>query len=113
MAQMTVAQRRERQLIRFNEDYIHDLDRAKYLVNSYHRLCGLIENVFYRENDERLYNSPYTQELEAKQDRWIERLNNNLAPYGLSLCWSGLYPTIGIKGKNNCIEHTCFYLISY
>lgn len=94
MAQLTIAQRRERALNYFNQDYIRDEETARKIINSFYRLSGLSERVCYRQNDERTCNSRYTAELEEKEERWIERLNGYLKPYGLKVIYFGIYPTI-------------------
>lgn len=94
MRQLTIAQRRERALNRFNEEHIHDEEAARKIINSFYRLSGLSERVFYRQNDEKLYNSRYTLSLEEKEDRWISRLNGYLKPYGLKVIYFGIFPTI-------------------
>lgn len=94
MKQLTIAQRRERALDRFNEEHIHDEEAARKIINSFYRLSGLSERVFYRENCESTCNSRYTAELEEKEERWIKRLNEYLRPYGLKVIYFGIFPTI-------------------
>ena len=101
----SVSDIRRRSLINFNEAYIHDIDKASYIINSYYRLCGLSNTLLYRDNDERLYNSHYTRSLHDKEDRHVERLNKVLSEYGLTLIFFSWLPSICIKDENkkgNC-----------
>lgn len=113
MKTLTITERKRNQLERFNADYINDISKASYIINSFNRLCGLSDALLYRQNTESLCNSRYTKELEEKEERWIKRLNNVLKEYGLSLVWSGHIPQIGIKHpEDNRIEHVAVYWIA-
>ena len=113
MARLTIAQRRERQLQSFNEEFIKDISKASYIINSFYRLCGLDEWLLYAENDPRRCNSRYTQEQEEKALRWIARLNKHLAPYGLKIAYSGYLPSICIMGEGNRIDRVVYSGIFY
>lgn len=104
--------RKQIQLVKFNNAYINDMEKASYIVNSFNRLCGLCDTLLIRENTESLANSRYTKELEEKETRWIARLNKVLSEYGLSLVWSSHIPSIGIKEEStNCIKEVALYWI--
>lgn len=96
MAKMTIAQIREKQLENFNALYIKDEEKAKKIINSFYRLCGLDEWLVYAQNDEKRCNSSYTHSQEEKALRWIKRLNGWLEPYGLKIAYAGIYPMIAI-----------------
>lgn len=101
----SVSDIRRRSLIAFNEAYIHNLDKASYIINSYYRLCGLSDTLLYRDNDAYLHDKPYTARLHDKEDRWVIRLNKALKPYGLTLMYFSWLPSICIKDeskKGNC-----------
>lgn len=110
MARMTIAQLREREVIRLatyknQEPTENDINEARAIMNSFYRLCGLCETLLYWENDERTYNKYYTREAEAKRDRWDDRLKSKLKPYGLTLYYSGYCPSIGTKDAHGgCSE---------
>lgn len=114
MAALTQAQRRERALINFNNEFINDLEKARKIINSYYRLCGLSYRVCILQNDSELHATPYTQEQEEKEQRHIQRLNNYLKPYGLNIAYSGIYPSIVILDKTRpgtCIERDVYFYI--
>ena len=113
MAKWTQAQRREKELNNFNDKYIHDIDTARKIINSYYRLCGLSYRVCELQNDEYWHNKPYTQDQEAKEARHIDRIKAYLKPYGLTLDYSGIYPSICIKDpKTGGIATTAYFHIS-
>ena len=114
MAALTQAQRRERALINFNDEFIKDMEQARKIINSYYRLCGLSYRVCMLQNDAEMHATPYAQEQEEKEQRHIQRLNNYLKPYGLNIAYSGIYPTIVILDKTrpgNCIGRYVYFFI--
>ena len=100
MAKMTIAQLREREVLRLA--YYHaenpteeDIRTAKRLMNSYYRLVGLCERVLYLSNDERTCNSRYLSELEDKEDKWYHRLSKQFAEFcGCRLRYFSYFPSI-------------------
>lgn len=114
MAALTIAQLRERALINFNNEFIHDLSKARKIINSYYRLCGLSYRVCLLQNDADTCDADYTKEQEAKEEKHINRLNNYLQPYGLNIAYSGIYPSIVILDKTRpgvCIERDVYFHI--
>lgn len=113
MAYLTQAQRRERALINFNDEFIHDLEKARKIINSYYRLSGLNYRVCIMQNDEATANSKYLEECEAKEQRWIKRLNSYLAPYKLHIVYAGIYPTITTINpeRPTCIDREVYFYI--
>lgn len=97
---MTTAQLRAREVERLASFGNGNVAEAKQIMNSYYRLCGLCETNLYLANTEITCNSSYTLKSEAKEEKWNERLNKRLAPYGLELVYFGFFPTICFKGKN-------------
>lgn len=103
MANMTIAQLREKELDRLvsyktNDPTEADFSEARKIMNSFYRLCGLCETNLYLSNNERTCNSPYTAKSEERERIWYERLNKQFQGiYGLSLCYLGYCPSIGIK----------------
>ena len=100
----SVSDIRRRSLIAFNEAYIHDLDKASYIINSYYRLCGLSNTLLYRDNDAYLHDKPYTNELHDKKNKWVIRLNKTLKPYGLKLRFFSWLPSICDNNDNRVYE---------
>ena len=113
MAALTQAQRRERALINFNNDYINDIAAAKKIINSYYRLSALNYRVCILQNDAATADSNYTKELEEKEQRWIKRLNSYLAPYKLHIVYAGIYPTITTINptRPTCIDKEVYFFI--
>lgn len=115
MARMTIAQLREREVLRLaayhvnggNDPKTYDFDAdnynnedvatAKRLMNSFYRLCALAERNLYLANNERTCNSPYTKESEERESRWYTRLNKEFKEFaGLELFYCGYMPSIGV-----------------
>ena len=101
MAQMTIAQRREAQLNKFNEDYIKDLAKARMILNSYYRYVGLYSRVLEMENDSELVNTRYCKEQQERETKWYNRLCEYLKPYGISVFVPWSLPYLGIKDETN------------
>ena len=104
MAQLTIAQRGELQLQRFNEQYINDIDKARYILNSYYRFVALYRRNAELEQNERIYNSRWFKAEEEKAERWWNRLSGILSEYGISIYVPWSMPFLGIKGENGCIS---------
>lgn len=116
MATLTTAQRRALQLEKFNNDYVKDIEKAKYIVNSYYRLCGLSERNCINANDSDYYKRFYDElkKSEEKEQKWISRLNAHLKPYNLSIVYPGIYPEIAIVDhENGCVESVVVDYIPY
>lgn len=114
MAQLTIAQRRERQLEHFNDAYINDIDKAKKILNSYYRLCGLSERTFYLANDEKTCNGKYCKECEERELRWISRLNEMLNGTNLKVTYLGFLPSIcEMNEETGAVKHQEIYCIAY
>lgn len=112
MKKLTQAQRRAAALQNFNERYIHDIEKAKYIINSYYRLAGLNYRVCILQNDEATCNSKYLKELEAKEEKHIKRLDVILSNYGLNIAYAGIYPTIAkVDKQRGTIDHEAYFYI--
>ena len=94
MAKMTIAQLREKALDRFNNDYINDFDKARNFVNRFYRLSGLADRLLIYDNDERLCNRSWVLEEHNKEDLMLDRLRNDLKPYGLTIRYYSWLPTL-------------------
>lgn len=78
-------------------------------MNSYYRLCGLAETLLYLQNDERTCNSRYTAAQEEKEQRWIKRMKEYLAPYNATIKYFGYCPTIVETGTTQDLYLAHFY----
>ena len=114
---MTIAEKRQLELVNFSKKYNIELSEATRIINSYYRLCGLSERSVLASNDYDTYTKrrKYVEYLDNKCEKWIERLRGYLSPYGLYLVYAGIYPTICILDEKggNCIKETCYNPIFY
>lgn len=101
MTQLTIAQRREKQLESFNERYIHNMELASKIFNSYYRYVGLYRRLFDADNDSNMYGTKYHKRLEAKEEVWRARLLGYLEPYGITIFVPWITPCLGIKDEQN------------
>lgn len=114
MAKMTIAQIRERNVLRLagmhNENPTSaDIREAQRLMNSYYRLVGLCESNLYRANNERTCNSRYTAQQEEKESRWYKRLSAEFTTFcGFRLRYYSYFPTI-INSDDHNTGLACFY----
>lgn len=118
MPRMTIAQCREREVYRLAELYNpdpgpEDIDKARRLMNSYYRLCGLCDRNLYLSNEECTCNKLSTKRSEQRETNWHERLNKEFEEFaGVSLVYCSWYPSIGYKSKYGGFErkiHAYFY----
>ena len=93
MAKMTIAQMRKRDTEKLAE-MIGDPGRAKYLFNSYYRLCALSERNLCLSNDERTCDSQYCKESEKHERKWYKRLREEFRKHDLDLYYYGYFPSI-------------------
>lgn len=109
MAYLSVKQLREQELEKFNKRYINDYEKARNLINRLYRLSGLNSRLCEYDNDERYCNSKYVNNQHNKEDRMIQRLKNDLKPYGLTIFYPGIYPIIiSIETKEHALN-TYYY----
>lgn len=114
MAQPTVAQMREKDVERLARMHSadpteQDMNEAKRLFTSYYRLCGLSERNLYLQNDAKRHNTHYAKELEAKEERWVKRLDAEFNQFaGLRLVYCGYYPSIGHKLEHGGFQDVFF-----
>ena len=114
MRQLTIAEWRQKEVETLHaRNTAVSIEDARKALNSYYRLCAFSERIFYINNDEALY-TRYTRRgrleaMEARETAWIKRLNNYLMPCGGCVAYTGLYPSIVVKGDNGCIENTVIY----
>lgn len=102
---MTTAEIRRRNVYKlaersdkYKENPLETIERAQKAMNSFYRLAGFSERLFYINNDERLYTryqkSGELEEMENRETRWIERLNEYLAEFKAKARYNGIYPSI-------------------
>lgn len=104
MRQKTVAEMRalyNERLAKRSANYEKDpagtLARAKKTMNSFYRLAGYSERLFYIQNDERLYKRYEGRRLEKMENRenaWIDRARDYLKEFNADVNYCGLYPSI-------------------
>lgn len=97
---LTIAQCRAKEAQRLADMGDGNYDKAVSIMNSFYRLCGLCERNLYLANDERWCNTKHCKESEAKEARWVARLNKQFAEYGLQLVYCGYCPSIGTVHEN-------------
>ena len=100
MAKMSIAQLRERETLRLAKRHEDDpspetIREAFRLMNSYYRLCGLMENNLYLSNNERTCNLKSTERSEERAYNWFKRLSAEFTAFcGFSLRQYGHIPSI-------------------
>ena len=103
---MTIAEMRAKEVRRLAEyrnenPTAEDLAKAKRMMNSFYRLCGLAERNSIMANVEELYDQKKLERSEQRQIRWSDRLDDDLQDFcGLRLTYCGIYPSIGIVNEN-------------
>lgn len=109
MRKPTVAELRHNDVLRLTERSTDPeaFDKAYKAMNSFYKLAGFSERLFYINNDEALY-TRYTrhgrlEEMEAREDRWIKRLNGYLKPFNLEVQFSGIYPSLVEKEESRIV----------
>lgn len=99
----TIHERREKELeklIAFNPEAGEG--KARRLMNSFYRLCGLSEWNLYAQNDSDRCNTAYAKRQEEREIQWYERLDKDFNDtYGLRLVYCGYMPSIGTLNKGN------------
>lgn len=109
---MTIAEKRAKALRRFNEDYIHDIDVARKIVNIYYRLVALEYRNLEHDTEENQSKIWFKNDLE-KESRMYDRLNKLLEPYNLHLsqawCHVNICKYVGNSGGVSPVLDTYFY----
>jgi len=102
MKKYTIAECREKELTRLVEiSGTNDFEKARYLMNSFYRLCGLCERNLYLANNEYTCNRKSTKDSEEKEYKWYLRLKKEFETFsGLTLVYCGYMPSIGINHEN-------------
>lgn len=110
MRQLTIAERREREiprLVAFKTDTptSEDFAEARKLMNSFYRLCGLCERNLYLSNEERTCNLSSTKRSEEREESWWRRLDAAFYnTYGLNLVYCGYMPRIVTKYEHGGVS---------
>lgn len=79
--------------------------KAKHLMNSYYRLCGLSETNLYLSNDEKTCNLQSTADSELREEEWVKRLSREFEKnYGFMLKYISYYPSICTTDEKGYIE---------
>ena len=80
----------------YEADPAGTIARANKTMNSFYRLAGYSERLFYINNDERLYNC-YRRRLEAmeaREENWIKRVSGYLEEFNADIQFNGIYPSV-------------------
>lgn len=99
-------------LAKRSEDYTKNpaetISRAARAMNSFYRLAGFSERLFYINNDERLYKRYQGARLDRMEEResaWIKRVNGYLQEFHARAVYNGIYPSICEEKKPD--DHGC------
>ena len=114
---MTVAEIRRKNLYKlaersdkYNENPAETLERAAKAMNSFYRLAGFSERLFYINNDYSLYTfynkGGRLAEMEKRENEWIKRVNKYLAEFKAKARYNGIYPSITDATRE---ENGCFF----
>lgn len=109
MRQLTVAERRERELNYAVKEYGIPYDTARNLMNRFYRLNGGLDRLSYLENDERTCNRASTKRLSESTDKRAKSLNADFNRFGLCLNYFGHLATICIKGTTRTAINAIYY----
>lgn len=103
MRKPTIAELREKSLQRFNNDYIHNMNVARTIINSYYRLEALSTRNANNDTEKNQGKKWYIED-ENKEIKMAERLEKMLAPYGLILAQPGCYEIAKNVGNTTAIR---------
>lgn len=105
----TIAEARRMELEKLTDNYTHDNAISENLMNRFYRICGALNRLLILENTEMTVNTVYTQDLDSRTQKAINRLKADFEKYGLTLVFYGYLPTITDKPGNNKKIYTYFY----
>lgn len=105
----TIAEARKIELERLTANYTHNNAISENLMNRFYRICGALNRLLILENTETTANTAYTQNLDDRTQKAINRLKADFEKYGLTLVFYGYLPTITDKPGNNDKIYTYFY----
>lgn len=81
-----------------------NINKARRLMNSYYRLCGLCETNLYLTNNERTCDRESTRESEERENKWYKRLAKQFEEFcGYTLKYCGYYPNICHTDERGCV----------
>lgn len=105
----TIAECRATELEKLTANYTHDYAVSENLMNRFYRICRALNRLLILENTETTVNTVYTQDLDNRTSKAIDRLKTDFEKYGLTLVFYGYLPTITDKPGNNDKIYTYFY----
>lgn len=105
----TIAEARRMELENLTVNYTHNNAISENLMNRFYRICGALDRLLILENTKETVNIAYTQDLDSRTQKAINRLKADFEKYGLTLVFYGYLPTITDKPGNNEKIHTYFY----
>ena len=117
----TIAQKRREQVIKLaslNLDGIaptnEEIAVAAKLMNAFYRFAAYDMRLFSIENSGEHYNVDTVEKMRSHRDKWLAKLNERFAAYGLHISYAWILPRI-CKYLNECggesgdIIETYFY----
>lgn len=105
----TIAEARRMEIEKLTANYTHNSAISVNLMNRFYRICGALNRLLILENTETTANAVYTQDLDNRTSKAIDRLKADFEKYGLTLVFYGYLPTITDKPGNNEKIYTYFY----
>lgn len=105
----TIAEARRMELENLTANYTNNHAISENLMNRFYRICGALNRLLILENTEATANTVYTQDLDNKTQKAINRLKADFGKYGLTLVFYSHLPTITDKPGNNDKIYTYFY----
>lgn len=109
MRNLTIAEKREREINSAAEKYEIKYSELKHLMNHFYRLNADLERLSYLENDKRTCNAISTKELSKSTDRRSKKLNADFEKYGLCLDYFSHLATICEKGTTRTAIEGFYY----
>ena len=79
-----------------------NVEHARRIMNSYYRLCGLINTRNWHDSFDTPYHREQATKLSDRIDKWYDRLNREFAEYNAYLYQFGVIPCICEKGERGC-----------
>ena len=74
----TIAEARRMELENLTANYTHNSAISENLMNRFYRICGALNRLLILENTEATANTVYTQDLDNKTQKAINRLQGDI-----------------------------------
>ena len=110
MSIKTIAEKRAEQVNELHKrNELLGLENAYRLMNSFYRYVGLRVRNFEDDNNDRIANTKWHANNEEREDKWLDRLQEQFKEYNLILVFYGLYPTITDHKGGSDVIYTYYY----